>query len=1098
MNMVNRRKGWAGRLSLRTLPWLRDIGLAKSDHKPRLTSRSSPHLEPLEDRLVLAAAAVLDPNLGLRTVVSGLVSPTAMAFLGDNDFLVLEKTTGKIDHIVNGIDAATKFDFGSGPISNLPVNSNSERGLLGMALSPNFTNDHNVYLYWTESSTGAVSNNVADVPVLGNRVDRFIWNAVTSTFTFDRNIIQLHAFQNDGNGGNPNQMQGNHNGGVIHFGPDGKLYIVIGDNGRRGWMQNLINGPNGPGQTDENNGPVRGGPAPDDAHLTGVLLRLNPDGSIPEDNPFVDIRTTLQAPLLSGAGTSALGSFTAFLNQAMDTFTAHVNFQGLPAPAIAAQVRLGGPDGPVLFNVSNLPQGLTSADLTTTLTAANFVAEPPNGIFTLADAVNAVVAGRANFTIYTSQLPGGEISGAVAQLDPEITNNLHRVFAYGIRNTFGYTWDPITGKLWMEENGDLSFDKISIVGPGANDGWIQSSAPLLNIDGTLDDVALAEFKSIELRLNPNGLQQTRWPSANIADSAQAALDRLVMLPGAYYNPPVFSVRAEDPPAALSFYTGSALGPQYQNLLFEGEARDKATDPREQFDGALFAYHLTPDRNQLDFGNDPNVRASDHVFLNNTDFDLMGDTSFLFGTGFGIATDIVTGPDGNMYVVSETKGNVYEIFNKASVGPMQAANLVSDLANPPGGAPQLVDPNLKNPWGVARSATSPFWVANEGSGTSTLYSGDLNGGPVTKSSTVAVIPPAPGRSQGTPTGVVNNSTTDFVVNGAPARWIFSTLDGTIAGWNGGSDAQQAAVTQGAVYTGLAIGSTASGNFLYAANASQGRIDVFDKNFAPVSAVPGAFTFTDPNLPLGLTPYRPFNIQDLNGTLYVTYRNSADPEHGGIVDAFDTNGNFLRRIVSSGVNAPWGLAIAPTGFGPFSGALLVGNFGLGDGKINAFDLNTGTFLGYITDATGNPLTFEGLWGLAFGNGGSGGDPRALYFAAGIDRVGAGSLSAADGLFGSIRLIPAPGQTLLPTALLDLAAVMILNTGGPTQPIRGGFKPPAPGMSSPNHRADSAPLVDAVLQSPAAPQPLDGQALHRIGGADSGDDPLAMVFSSPLEPW
>src|SRR5262249_51111937 len=157
--------------------------------------------------------------------------------------LVLEKNTGKIDHVINGVVAPTRFDFGAGPVNNLPVNSNSERGLLGVALSPNFASDHNVFLYWTESSTGAVSGNVADTPLLGNRVARFVWTPASATFTFGQNLIRLHAFQNDGNGGNPAQMAGNHNGGVLHFGPDGKLYIVIGDNGRRGWLQNLIDGP---------------------------------------------------------------------------------------------------------------------------------------------------------------------------------------------------------------------------------------------------------------------------------------------------------------------------------------------------------------------------------------------------------------------------------------------------------------------------------------------------------------------------------------------------------------------------------------------------------------------------------------------------------------------------------------------------------------------------------------------------------------------------------------------------------------------------------------------------------------------------------------
>src|SRR5262249_31538179 len=173
-----------------------------------------------------------------------------------------------------------------------------------------------------------------------------------------------------------------------------------------------------------------------------------------------------------------------------------------------------------------------------------------------------------------------------------------------------------------------------------------------------------------------------------------------------------------PPAGLSFYTGSALGSQYQNLLFEGEARDFLTAPGplgEEFDGALFAFHPNSDRTGLDFGGDPNIRTSDNVFQNFRDFDLHGDTSLLFGRGFGIATDIVTGPNGDMYVVSETKGAVFEIYRKAAVTPYQQTNLVSDLASPPGGAAERTDPNLKNPWGIAFSATGPFWVSYQNTG-----------------------------------------------------------------------------------------------------------------------------------------------------------------------------------------------------------------------------------------------------------------------------------------------------------------------------------------------------------------------------------------------
>src|SRR6516165_4519410 len=593
MGTMKHLSGKAGRSSLRKARILRPIFPGRN-RQFASTSHARLRIEHLEDRVVLSPV-VLDPNLGVRTVVGNLTQPTSMAFLGQNDFFVLEKTTGKVDHVINGVETTTKFDFGSGPIDNLPVNFASERGLLGVALSPNFTNDHDVYLYWTQSSTGVPTNNLPDVPLLGNRVDRFIWTAASSTLTFDRNIIRLHAYQEDHNS-TAAPFAGNHNGGVLRFGPDGKLYIVIGDNGRRGWLQNLINGSQGPGQTDENAGIVHGGPAPDDAHLTGVMIRLNPDGSTPNDNPFVNIRTTLQAPVLSGNDNSATGSFTLFLNQAMNTFTVHGAFQDLSAPAVAGQVRLDGADGPVIFSLPAFPVGFTTREFTATLSAANFVAEPPQGINTLTDAVNAVLNGRAFFTIYTTQFPTAAISGQINQLDPAITTNLHKVFAYGIRNTFGYTFDPLTGRLWLEENGDQSFDKISIVDPGANNGWVQSSGPLFNRDGSPDQTALAEYKEIEVRVN--GLQQIRWPATRIADTVEEALSRLVMLPGAHYNAPVFSARGEIPPAGIGFLHSSALGQLYQDALFEGEARDNQSvfrDPREQFNGALFVFHPTSDR-----------------------------------------------------------------------------------------------------------------------------------------------------------------------------------------------------------------------------------------------------------------------------------------------------------------------------------------------------------------------------------------------------------------------------------------------------------------------------------------------------------------------
>lgn len=223
-----------------------------------------------------------DPNLKVTTVLnSGLSQPMGIVFLSADDYLVLEKASGQVKRVIGSVIQAS-------PALDLAVNSASERGLLSMVLDPDFPRTPFAYVRWTESSTGADSTVALETPLLGNRVDRFVWNG--STFTFDRNIISLRSLQTDniavpGHPGTNNTANpaGNHNGGVMRFGPDGKLYVFMGDLGRRGWMQNLANGPfvTSPFVDD-----TFGGPAPDGVHLTGVIVRLNSDGTVPSDNPF--------------------------------------------------------------------------------------------------------------------------------------------------------------------------------------------------------------------------------------------------------------------------------------------------------------------------------------------------------------------------------------------------------------------------------------------------------------------------------------------------------------------------------------------------------------------------------------------------------------------------------------------------------------------------------------------------------------------------------------------------------------------------------------------------------------------------------------------
>ena len=489
-----------------------------------------------------------DTKLQVTTVIKGLNQPTSMAFLGPGDFLVLEKASGKVQHVVNGAIAGTALD--------LAVNSGSERGLLGIALAPDFATSHSVYLYWTESTTGGDSTGLDQTPLLGNRVDRYTWDPTTQKLTAVANIIRLHAFQADtpnpccgSAAGQP--MRGNHDGGKILFGPDGKLYFQIGDNGRRGQMQNLPSGPFGDGSPDDQ----FGGPAPDDAHLTGAIFRLNPDGSVPADNPFANV---------------------------------------------------------------------TAQDI-------------------------AALEQKANVTLTPAQLAN-------------VVANIRKVFSYGRRNGFGMAFDPATGFLWESENADDAMDEMNLITAGSNGGWVQIMGPEHRLD---------QFKGIEssftplqgnlpvagnLTLSPvdpttfiPALQQIRWPPTLIANSPGGARSRLFVLPGSHYEDPEFSWRWAVAPAAIGF-AGSGLGSHSGNLFVGGS--------RTFLDGGyLLEFQFDNSRRHFAF-NDP--KLADGVDDNDYKFDEGESAGLIAGKNFGIVTNIVTGPDGNLYVTSLSNGAVYMI------------------------------------------------------------------------------------------------------------------------------------------------------------------------------------------------------------------------------------------------------------------------------------------------------------------------------------------------------------------------------------------------------------------------------------------------------
>lgn len=462
--------------------------------------------------------AMLDASLAVRTIVSGLEMPTGFAFLGAHDLLVTEKASGKVRRVRNG-------QLQTNAVLDLAVNNASERGLLGIALHPQFATNNFVYLFWTESTTGADSGNLDEVPTLGNRVDRYRWNG--SALAFDKNIIKLRAYQADA--GQP--LRGNHNGGVLRFGPDRKLYVVIGDNGRRGLLQNLSSGV--PVPDDQ-----FGGPEPGDAHLTGVILRLNDDGTAPADNPFY------------GAGA-----------------------------------------------------------------------------------------------------------------------NWQKVFAYGIRNSFGLAFDPVGGRLWMQENGDDAFDEINLIEPGFNSGWAQLMGPADRV---------AEFKAIETA-RAGGLQQNRWPATSLADTPAEALTRLYSQNNSRYADPQLSWRHALAPSPIGFVRGGGLGAGYEGDLLVGASRPSL------YGGYLFRLKLAANRRSFTFSD---ARLNDRVADNYDKFDITESESLLVGRDFGVTTDIQSAPaGGGVYVLSLSNGALYEIY---SARQSQLAKIKARLKQP------LITPRAPEP------------------------------------------------------------------------------------------------------------------------------------------------------------------------------------------------------------------------------------------------------------------------------------------------------------------------------------------------------------------------------------------------------------------
>jgi uncharacterized protein (TIGR03118 family) len=337
-------------------------------------------------------------------------------------------------------------------------------------------------------------------------------------------------------------------------------------------------------------------------------------------------------------------------------------------------------------------------------------------------------------------------------------------------------------------------------------------------------------------------------------------------------------------------------------------------------------------------------------------------------------------------------------SSAALGGYEKLDLVSDQS----GVASFSDPHLVNAWGLGFTPTGLVFVADNGTGVSTLYA--PSGIPIP----IAIHIPSPSSQTGSaaPSGLIFNPTSSFIIthgdHSRPARFLYATENGTIAGWNPLVAPANAVLavdnsSHGVVYKGIAWSHTTYGDWLYATDFHHRRIDVFDGMFMPVH-IPGAFM--DPNLPVD---YSPFGIRAIGGEIFVTYAKLLPPENHddeagpghGFIDVYHPDGTLVRRLVSHGaLNSPWGLALAPANFGELSSALLVGNFG--DGTINAYRIGDGAFLGALSDGNGHRIVTQGLWGLDFAVSPQADQEPRLYFTAGPD-------GETHGLLGFIHALP-----------------------------------------------------------------------------------------------